>query len=410
MSASFTEGVSKRERLLAWLRDGDTSRVPVMIGFGHPYLAASYFHLPVAEITRPLAARAAVETATDGLALVGPPGLTFAVDFTDQLTIEHRHETLGDGTKRRTSYLTTPDGTLREVYDQPPDIGAVHREFYVKGEEDFPALVSFFRIAINTIVNHQALRQKALEEMRSRSHEARRNGVFPTAVHPYCAAVQLMSSRFYSQQTAVYLLYDHRELYEELFDLHWRMTQIWLELSAELDADIYHYAINGLEWLSPDIYERYMIPQARRINEWADAHGKLSWIHTCGKKKGLIERDVYRRMGVRIVESLSAPPTGDLDDIAWARGRLGADVTTRGGINCELFYENDLDALKARCHEVLDGCKGYRHMIGDTNPSFPPYDWKAIQVVIDVVRERGQALWPGRSCPAESKARQAGPS
>ena len=387
MPTGSPKGANKRERFLEWMRDGDPSRVPIMIGFGHPYLAASYFNQPMEEITWPLAAQAAVETGTEGIAFVGPPGAFFAIDFTEKLKIEHHNETLDDGTKRRTSHLVTPEGTLREIYDHQPGIGAVHREFYVKGEQDFPALVSFLRTAFDVLIDNPAARKKALEDTRSLMERC--DGVFPSAVHPFCAAVCLMGSAFYDQQTAIYLLYDHRDLYEELFDRHWQMTQIWLEVSAEVGVDIYNYAINGLEWLSPDIYERYMIPQAKRINEWADAHGKLSWIHTCGKKKGLIERDVYRRMGVKIVESMSAPPTGDLDDYAWARSKLGHDVTTRGGVNCELFYKGDIEVLKARAREVLDGSAGYRHMLGDTNPSDPPYEWETIQALIDVVRERG---------------------
>ena len=31
-------------------------------------------------------------------------------------------------------------------------------------------------------------------------------------------------------------------------------------------------------------------------------------------------------------------------------------------------------------------------MIGDTNPSVPPYDWEKIQVLVDVVQERGAAF------------------
>jgi len=387
MSTAFPKDANKRERLLEWMRQGDPSRVPIMIGCGYRYLAASYFDVSLEEVTWPVAARAAVQTGTENIVFVGPPGPFFALDFTEKLKIQHHHETLGDGTKRRTSCLTTPMGTLREVYDDPPGTGGVHREFYVKGEEDLPALESFLRIAFDTILTSAALRESAYESMRD--HKARLDGFFPSAIHPFCAAVQLTNSTFYDQQTAIYLLYDHRDLYEELFDLHWRMTQIWLELAAKVDVDIYNYAINGLEWLSPDLYERYMIPQARRINEFADAHGKLSWIHTCGKKKGLIERDVYRRMGVKVVESLSAPPTGDITDYAWARSSLGQEVTTRGGVNCELFYDDDIDALNARAQEVLDGCAGYRQMIGDTNPSFPLYEWEKIQTVIDVVRERG---------------------
>ena len=385
MAAGFPEGANKRERLLEWMRTGDPSQVPVMVGPGH-YVAASYLKVPVEDVTWQQAARVAVETHTENMAFVGMPLPFVAVDFTDKLKLERRCKTLPDGTKRRTSILTTPVGSLREIHDTPPATGGVRREFFVKGEDDLPVIESFWRIAFDTIFSNPAVRRKVLEDMEARKEAV--NGFFPTALHPFCATVELMSSFYYDQQVAIFTLHDHRDLMEELFELHWKMTQIWLELAAQLEVDVYNFAINGLEWLSLDIYERYMIPQARRIADFADAHGKLSWIHTCGKKSGLIERDVHKRMGVRVVESLSAPPTGDIEDYAWARGKLGPDVTTRGGVNCELFYGEDLDALKARAHEVLDGCAGYRHMIGDTNPSVPPYKWPTIQALIDVVRER----------------------
>ena len=143
MSDGFPQGVDKRERLLEWMRDGDPSRVPIMIGFGYYYLAASYFRLPLDQVTWPLAARAAVETNTENIAFVGPPGFFFAIDFTDKLRIDHHYETLDDGTKRRTSHLTTPAGVLREIYDDPPGIGSVHREFYVKGDAGSEALTAF---------------------------------------------------------------------------------------------------------------------------------------------------------------------------------------------------------------------------------------------------------------------------
>ena len=192
------------------------------------------------------------------------------------------------------------------------------------------------------------------------------------------------------QETAILLLCDQRSLMEELMETHWRMTQVWLEIAAENDIDIYNYAINGLEWLSPDLYARYMIPQARRINEFATAKGKLSWVHTCGKKKRLAKDGAYQKMKVDIVESFSSPPTGDIDDLAETRRDVGLDIVTRGGINVECMYDDDLAALKKQTEYVLDSTAGFKHMLGDTNASYPAYPWENIEAVIDVVRERGR--------------------
>ena len=380
---------SRSERLLEWMRDGDASRVPVMMCSGHD-LAASLYGVPSSEVTWEMATQAAEETGTYSLAYVGSPTCFLAIEFSDELSLEHHAETLPDGSRQETAVLTTPAGSLRKVNVQQPGIGAVNKEFFIKDEKDLPVVESFWRIAFRTVKESPAVCQHHYNDMKSWKDTI--GDAFPIAVHPFCPAVALLCSMYHDQQTAIYLLHDYRELFEEIFELHWEMTSRCLEEAARLDVDIYNFAINGLEWLSPDLYERYMIPQARRIAEFAEAHGKLSWIHTCGKKHGLVERDVYRRMGVSVIESLSAPPTGDIDDYQWARSRMGPDVVTRGGMNCELFYERDAAAFKAHAHKVLDGCAGYRHMIGDTNSSVPPYDLDMIQTLTDVVRERGAAF------------------
>ncbi|MFH0962699.1 MAG: uroporphyrinogen decarboxylase family protein [Planctomycetota bacterium] len=386
MSHDFPEGKSKRERMLEWMRHGDASRVPVLIGPGF-YLAASYFKMPLEEVTWPVAARAAVETHTQNQQCIGSPLPFDAIPFTDKLSLKHEEEALPDGTSRRTSYLATPRGTLKEVWEKAPNIGGCKREFYVKGPEDLPAFESFIRTAVATILEKPAVREKVMSDLLA--HKAEGGLFFPIDLWVFCPTVELASCYYMDQATAIFTLYDQRELMEELFELHWKTTELWLDLGRKVDVDIFGYAINGLEWLSPDLYERYMIPQAKRINDYARSIGKLSWLHTCGKKKGLIQRDAYARMGVDYLESLSAPPTGDIDDYAWARAKIGSAVTTRGGVNCEFFYADDVEPLKAHAHKVLDGCRGYRHMIGDTNSSVPPYAWEGIQAVIDVVRERG---------------------
>lgn len=389
MSGGFPQGIDKRRALLDWMRNGDTSSVPVMVGPGL-HLAASYFGEPLERTTWEMAARAAVETGTENMQCIGSPLPFNAIPFTDDLSLVTREQAGSDGIPVRESVLSTPRGKLTEKWQMDPKHGSVHREFYVKGPEDMPAFESFIRIAVATILENPAVREQVLDTLRE--EKERGAGFFPTCLWVFCPAVELTSSYYMDQQTAIYALYDEQELLEELFELHWKTTEIWLECGREADVDLYGYAINGLEWLSPDLYERYMIPQARRINDNVRSIGKLSWLHTCGRKRGLIERDAYSRIKMDLLESLSGPPTGDIHDYRWARRAIGPEVTTRGGVNCELFYTGNPEAVAHHAHRVLDGCRGYRHMVGDTNPSVPAYPWATINALIDVVHERGGAF------------------
>lgn len=378
---------TKRERLLDWIRNGDPADVPVVIGPGLQ-VAAAFLGKDEKDVTWPDAVQVAEETGTHNAAIIHGPMPVDALPFMDDIRLVQDWTDTSDGGRQVTRRIETPEGTIREVVGFPKGQPSCHREFFVKGEEDLPAFAYYIRRTTETVVKDPAVRRKTGEEMQAGIE--RIGGAFPTEVHVFCAAVELMSSTYMDQQTAIMTIHDNRDLMEELMDCHWNMTKVWLDVIAASNVDIVNYAINGLEWLSPDIYERYMIPQARRINDFAAAHGKLSWLHTCGKLKRIAEMRAYQRMKVNIVESLSMAPTGDIDDMAKTRRDIGPDIATRGGVNVELFYGDDVNVVKERTEYVLDSTAGFRHMLGDTNPSYPAYPRKNIQAVIDVVKGRSR--------------------
>jgi len=376
----------KRERLLDWIRNGDPDDVPVMFLSGLD-VAASLLGKERREVGWADAA-AAVETAgTHGWACVKQPQPFDVIPFLDEVTLTERRESLDGGGGRTVRRLHTPEGDMSEVIERPKGLPSYHREFLVKGPADVKAFAYFIRRAAETAVRNPAVRKQMGGEIAGNKDAI--GGRFPTDLHVLPSAMDLMSSLYMDQETAIFLIHDERDLMEELMDLHWQMSQVWLRLGAEHDVDICSYAVHGFEWLSPALYKRYMIPQARRINEFAASEGKLSWIHTCGKLRRIAEMSAYQEMKVDVVESLSMPPTGDIEDMATTRRDIGADIVTRGGINVELLYQ-DPESVRERVEYVLDSTKGFRHIMGDTNDSCPPYPWRNIQAVVDAVRDRGR--------------------
>lgn len=377
---------TKRERLLDWIRNGDPKDVPVffMPGFA---VVALCLGKDLQDVTWLDAIRFAEETGTHSTACVYSPLPFDAVPFLDDIKMTKDWDKLPDGTPRSIQEIKTPEGNMKAVIEFSKDLGQCPREFFVKGEEDLPAFACFIRKTTEAVVKNPAVRQAVDDKIRTYKEEI--GGIFPTGVHVFCAAGELMSRNYMGQTTAIFTVLDNREMMEELMDYHWQMTQVWLEVMAKNDVDIYGYAINGFEWLSPDLYERYMIPQARRINEFAAAHGGLSWLHTCGKLKNIARMKTYQRMKVNVLESLSSPPTGDIDDLARTRRDIGSAITTRGGINEEFFY-SDIESLRKQANYVLDSTAGYRHMLGDTDEICPSASKKNFQAVIDLVRDRGR--------------------
>ena len=377
---------TKRERLLDWMRNGDPMDVPVLMGPGFE-VASAFLGKDQRDITWTDAIRVAEETGTHNIACIAQPMPFDAVEFLDDVEMTEAHDTTDTGVERHTRQITTPAGTLREVQEFPRDTGSYHREFFVKGDEDLPAYADFVRRTTSAVVTNPAVRRKI--DARIKVVKAEVGGQFPSEIHVFCPAVELMSSIYTDQANAIYAVYGHPDLMEELMDAHWGMVQVWLEVAASNDVDIYNFAINGYEWLSPDLYRRYMIPQAKRICDFARGQGKLSWLHTCGKLQQIAAAGAYQEMGLDIVESLSARPTGDIDNLRETREHIGHNIVTRGGINCELFYESP-GAVRKQTEHVLDAVEGFLHMPGDTNASYPAYPWANIKPVIDAVRDRGR--------------------
>ena len=382
----MSQAGTKRERLLDWIKNGDPEDVPVLFTPGFN-VAALYLGKELQNVTWDDACRFAEQTGTHNIGCVCSPMAFDAVPFLEDVTVTEGWDKLPDGTPLLTRQIATPEGNMREVVEFSKALGSAHREFFVKGEEDLPAFACFTRKTAEATVKNPAVRQQVDKNMQDNKEAIR--GMFPVEIHIYCDAFGLISSHYMDTATAIFTITDHRELMEELMDHHWRMTQVWLELAAKHDVDIYNYAINGFEWLSPDLYERYMIPQARRINEFATAHGKLSWLHTCGKLKNIANSKAYQRMKVDVLESLSCPPTGDIDNLAQTRRDIGADITTRGGVNEEYFY-GDVEALRRQVAYVLDSTRGYKHMLGDTDQCSPAALKENFQAVIDLVRKSGR--------------------
>ncbi len=376
---------TKRERLLDWIRNGDPHDVPV-VTLSPFAVTASYLGKEERDVTMDETVKIAEKTGTHGMVMIGAPTPFDIIPFLPNIKMIEQNVILEDGTPRRTREIKTPEGGLREIFEVPKVIGAHRREFYVKGEKELPAFACLIRAATGEIQKNAAARRAIAEKLKT---EARKiGGAFPAYLRVNCPTFELMCAYYMDQATALYAIYDHQDLMEELTECYWRMTQVWLELGVEAGVDIYQSGINGLEWLSPALYERYMIAQTRRLSEFAVAHDKLLLLHTCGKLKKLAEMNVYPRMKLQMFESLSAPPTGDITDLAETRRLIGPEIVTRGGINVEYFYDDTPEQFAKRAEDVLDSVRGYKHMIGDTNDSIPAYPWKNVQALIDVVRRR----------------------
>ncbi len=388
--------------LIQWMDDGDPAVVPVLMS-GTESTAASYFGIDPREedtsvsftdivdspITPELIVRCSQETGIHVDGWLGYIAPFEVIRFIDDIQLETHEETTQEGI-RRFSKITTPQGELSEVFLTPKGRPAMWEEHFIKAERDLPAWICLIESAAEAAVSNPEVAGAATARLSAQA--ARWPAEVPLVLTAGAAAFGLTSNLFIDAATAFYLLADHTSEMERMFEAYEQAEAVWVRCAATAGADFVRGAVNGLELFSPAIWEKYFVPELRRLFHVAHELGLRCWMHTCGRMNKLVEMGAYNATGVDVVESLSHLPLGDVTDLRSARAILGEDIVTRGGINVNLLYEPDLDEIRARTRLVVEETRGYRHMMGDTNDSYPPYPWENIQATMDELDKMGVLL------------------
>jgi hypothetical protein len=391
----------RKKPLIQWMENGDPDLVPVFMGdFGGTCTAASYFGVsprkkgvPISfvgaqesPVTPEMVVRCSRETGIHVAGRLGGPSPFDVVEFLDGIELKVRDEAY-DGGVRRLTTIRTPRGELSDIFVTPDNAPACWEEHFIKSDDDLPAWLYLIESAADAVINDPRVAKKVISGMSKEAKKWPGDFILSASIGP--AAFVLLSNAYIAPDTAFYFLADHPSEMERMFDLQGQASEVWLRCAAEAGADFIISAINGLEIFSPAIYEKYIVPQTRRLTESAHASGMRFWVHNCGLMKKLIDTGVYEAMGIDVIESFSHPPLGDVSDLKASRARLGSRIVSRGGVNVSLFYETDIECVRRRARKVVEETRGYRHMLGDTNDSFPPYPWDNIRAMLDELDKMG---------------------
>jgi hypothetical protein len=385
------------------MQNGDPDLVPVLMAdacsTAASYLgvspraegqSASFTDLQQSPITPDMILQCCRETGIQLVCSLGGATHLDVIGFLDDVETVIQEEPAANGDLVKRTTIRTPAGELADVFVTPVGKPAYWSDHLVKGPVDLPALTHLIERTAQASLEDGRVRDRLTAKFRAEA--AKWPAETPLKINLGVPTFVLASMLYMAHETFCYLLADHVATMERLYEALEQANAVWLDCAAAAGADITFGAINGLELFSPKIYRRYFVPQARRLHEAAHARGMLGWVHTCGHMRRLIETDVYTEMGVDVLESLSSPPLGNVSDLHDARQRLGDRLTTRGAVNVNYFYDTDLDAACAETRRVMTATRGWRHMIGDTNDSFPPYPKMNILTVADEVRKSGRML------------------
>lgn len=265
------------------------------------------------------------------------------------------------GKKRQISY-ETPIGTLREEYTLSENANSWFLTKHpVCTEEDFRVLQYIFE-RVELKGNLEPF-QELWKTVGDGGLVAPVFGVFEKTpfqmlVEHWCGTIDL-----------TYALYDFPEVVEECLAVMEKKAVEVAEMSADTEAEAFiFWEDSSTTNISPAYFEKYTAPMIRKWGEIIHDRGKYLLHHACGHIRDLLP--LMNRTPVDMIESISPPPTGNID-LEEAFTLLDADKGLIGGIEPTFFENCTMAELEERV-DYLCRMAGKRKFILANSDSCPP--------------------------------------
>lgn len=357
--------MTSKQRILNAIQGKETDRAP-----WSPFLAYYWEHLTEEE-------RACGQTAY--LKAMGADPLLRG--FSAAFRVDSKNCTVSEkwvGKKRYTTY-ETPVGTLTEEHTYSDTANSLFITRHpVETEEDFRVLQY---IAENWEVVADGQHTENLYR------DLGEDGLLLPILGVGCkTAFQSMVEHWCGTESLVYALYDFPDTVRECLEVMWEKNFETVKASVNTPAEGFiFWEDSSTTNVSPAMFEAYTAPELRAWGKLIHDNGKLLIHHACGHLKDLIP--AMCGTGIDMIESISPPPTGNID-LPEAAAKMPDHVGLIGGIEPTFFKNCTMDELEARVHHLLDTMQGKRFVLANSD-SCPPYvEYEKFCLVSELVKGR----------------------
>jgi len=200
------------------------------------------------------------------------------------------------------------------------------------------------------------------------------------------SAYQSLVEHYAGTEELIYALVDYPDTVETLWKTMVERDLEAARLSVQADYEYYlTFEDSSTQNYSPSQYDRYI---GSEIGQWCDminAAGKHYIQHACGHVDALVER--MRDHGVFAVESLSPPPTGNLE-LKNARAKLSDSMGIIGGIEPTHFLDLTEDELVDYTRQVLADGAGGPFVMANSDSCPPGVTPEKFKLVAEVARRQ----------------------
>ena len=94
-------------------------------------------------------------------------------------------------------------------------------------------------------------------------------------------------------------------------------------------------------------------------------------------------------MGLDLFETMSAPPVGNVADLAEARRRLPPQMCTRGNIGLDVLLNGSVDDVKRETIRIIEATRGFKHMVAASDYLFYDIPLENARAVVEAAGECG---------------------
>lgn len=156
-----------------------------------------------------------------------------------------------------------------------------------------------------------------------------------------------------------------------------------------VDAVLISSAFAGAGFISPEMYQRFVMPYERQVIDAVREvyPNTLIYTHTCGKLNDRLE--LLMATGTDGIDTLDPPPLGDVE-LADAKRRIGDKLFIKGNINSVAILKDNVEQFAARVNATLASGKPNGGYILSTACSVAPHvePWK-LELLVDLAEQYG---------------------
>lgn len=280
---------------------------------------------------------------------------------------------------RRCVSYETPVGSIREVYTYVKEANTWFLTGHpVQDTEDLNVLQYLFEHLTVERDDRQFLEDyEALGE----------DGLYlPVIGTDQKTCFQSLVEHWMGTENLVYLLYDEPEAVEACLEVMQERAMETVRLSVDSPAEGFiFWEDSSTTNISPSMFEKYTAPEINRWGSEIHRAGKLLVHHACGHIRDLLP--LMAKTQIDVVESISPPPTGNIE-MTEARDILrGTQIGLIGGIEPTAFLNDTPDELERKVRKLIDDMRGCRYILANSDSCPPGVPEEKFRMISRLVQE-----------------------